>query len=896
MAPKAPMAYQWRGGAVLRVSTDPGGLAIPPDLDLTGPGGERERAWLAEVWQRAEVRDALAVASPVLVQQVTGILGGGQCDQRRLRKIMLSVTSYLLRWQRPTPFGLFAGVAPVSVGAVPLAEWGDKHQATVRADAEWLAEIVTRLQRCPELLERLPVVANDSAQVRGKRVVAPGPPVDGHALLMAPVEVSVRRSTPVAAALDVARSPIRFGELYALLASRALAADAGRIRAMLTGLLEQHLLVSSLWAPMTSVDALCHVCAELHAAGAREVPAVAALVDELAAIHRLLTVPAPAAEWPQRGQLVERMRALAGVAPVPLVVDTAVDCEVRFPPAVIREVEEAVAVVHRLTPYPFGYPAWRDYHSGFRARYGAGAVVRVLDTVAAQLSFAPRRRRNENVARTAQLLEHVIPLAEHRAPGEGVIALADLAVTADARCFHLVQLSTGRRVEPRVLHALEAGVHTPPMARFLAEITTARSAVYKGFDFGAAARLPYLPRVRHGRTVVFQARWLLTAGDLPARTAPEREWQATLQRWRERLRVPERIALVEHDQRLPLDLTHPVHRALLRSRLDGTGRVELRETSAPQDMAWIGRAHEVLLPLVLHQPAQFGPPPRTDPVRVAAGAGHLPGRSRVLHARLHGHPGRFDELLTEHLPDLLNALGDGQRWWFKRHREMARPDSDQYLALYLHLPSPDAYGQAAEKLHDWAEQLRRQRLLARLLLVDYEPQEGRYGHGATMDAAHAVFAADSLSAVAQIRAAAAAGIPAQALTAASLLDLTTHLTGSPEQARTWLIGRLPRHRGRVDRALHDHALALADRQGAHHTLRALPGGTDIAAAWQQRATALTDYRRLLAAQRDPLTVARSLLHGHHVRALGVDPDIERLIGHLARSAALRHSAIHREAR
>lgn len=123
------------------------------------------------------------------------------------------------------------------------------------------------------------------------------------------------------------------------------------------------------------------------------------------------------------------------------------------------------------------------------------------ETIAAQLSFTPRRRRNENIARTRQLLPYVIALGEHREPHEGVIPLGDLAVTADACRFFLIQLSTGRRVEPRVPHALEAGVHSPPLMRFLAEITTARSAVYTAFDFGAAAHLPYLPRARYKRIV-----------------------------------------------------------------------------------------------------------------------------------------------------------------------------------------------------------------------------------------------------------------------------------------------------------------------------------------------------------------------------------------------------------
>ena len=675
-----------------------------------------------------------------------------------------------------------------------------------------------------------------------------------------------------------------------------------------------------------------------------------------------------------------------------------------------------MGVLHRLTTHPFGYQQWRDYHQRFRARYGVGALVPVMDlvadsglglpaeflgsargraarqltdrdekvlallqqaslegaeeivltealiadlqtdsdgeilpapwaevsfeirapspdavaagafgialtgiprpgssmagrfahllpaedqaalttayaatepgTIAAQLSFPPRRRRNENIARTPQLLPYVISLAEHRLPSENVIALADLAVTADTRAFHLVQLSTGRRIEPRVLHALEAGTHTPPLARFLAEVTTAHCAVHKGFDFGAAARLPYLPRVRYRRTILTPARWLLQADDLPSRTATTADWESGLRAWRTRLRAPERIVLVEQDQRLPLDLTHPVHRVLLRTRLDGARRLELRETSDPAGRAWIGRPHELLLLLALDppRPAHYVPSATAPTTRSA----HLPGTGPLLHARLHAHPDRYDEILTEHLPRLLQAFASPQpRWWFRRYCETTQPDGVPGLALYLELPNIDGYGQAAELLRDWSEGLRRGHMLAQLDLATYEPQSGLFGHGPAIEAAHALFATDSTAALAQIRMARRSGTPSQALTAASLVDLAAGLAGTASAGCAWLVEHLPHEHGPLDRALRDHALDLTASRGP---LESRPAGAEVVVAWHDRGVALAAYRQALAGQRDPLTVLPSLLRQHHARALGIDPADERITHRLARTCALRHIA------
>lgn len=196
MEPAEPIAFQWQDGALLRASTVPAGLRLDVPEDMYGHDDlDRCRSWLRAVWGHREVRDAVAAASPALCAQVEAVVAERQCDERRVRRTALSVVSYLLRWQRrPTPFALFAGVAPVRIGGAAAVGWGDKHATSVRADADWLAEVVARLEASDDLRERLPVVANDCGHVRGRRYVVPGAPADGRSVLTAPVEVSVQHS------------------------------------------------------------------------------------------------------------------------------------------------------------------------------------------------------------------------------------------------------------------------------------------------------------------------------------------------------------------------------------------------------------------------------------------------------------------------------------------------------------------------------------------------------------------------------------------------------------------------------------------------------------------------------------------------------------------------------
>ncbi|MFD3553836.1 thiopeptide-type bacteriocin biosynthesis protein [Streptomyces goshikiensis] len=117
---------------------------------------------------------------------------------------------------------------------------------------------------------------------------------------------------------------------------------------------------------------------------------------------------------------------------------------------------------------------------------------------------------------------------------------------------------------------------------------------------------------------------------------------------------------------------------------------------------------------------------------VPAPVAEIPGASRTLCARLYGHPGRQDEILTEHLPRLLADWHP--RWWFTRHS-----DPDPHLTLVLRLADRNAYGQAAERLGDWTGELRRHQLGSRLDLATHQPRSAHFGQGPAREAAEQVF-------------------------------------------------------------------------------------------------------------------------------------------------------------
>jgi thiopeptide-type bacteriocin biosynthesis protein len=168
----------------------------------------------------------------------------------------------------------------------------------------------------------------------------------------------------------------------------------------------------------------------------------------------------------------------------------------------------------------------------------------------------------------------------------------------------------------------------------------------------------------------------------------------------------------------------------------------------------------------------------------------------------------------------------------------------------------------------------------------------RYGDGPALTAAEQVFATDTTAAIAQLSAAQASGMPAQALAAASMAHLAASFAPDPQTGYRALLGCLRQEHGPLDRALRDHALTVADLDPDYRAVRARPGGAAVAAAWRARDTALRAYyRALVQRKREPGAVLRTLLHEHHIRAVGVDPTFEKETGRLARAVALRHLAL-----
>ncbi|MFG3403619.1 lantibiotic dehydratase [Streptomyces sp. NPDC048142] len=1017
--------YRYVDAALLRAAAYPSGLTTPPRPEPTGDaavGTGRWQAWITQVWAIGSVAEAVELASPALARRIEEIRAGQVRQPKQVRRAAGALARYVLRFQhRSTPFGLFAGVAPARIADTLTLDWTDVHRPTARVDSVWLADVIDRLESIPELLRRLPVVADSTCFVRDGRLVVPcqRPGRDSD---RGPGEMSVRHTRAVQMVMDAATAPVRVGDLAAKLAAEYPGTPTRAVDTLLAELVARRVLLTAIRPPMTVTDPLGHVITALETADAVHVDTVRPLLNALKDIRATLTRhdAAPASQQRNlRSSATEAMTVLAPAAQAPLSVDLRLGAALALPQLVAREAEKAASVLARLTPFPSGSAAWQDYHARFLETYGPGALVPVrhltdpdtgldfpagfrgsrlarpapaltardeqLLALAQHAAFdgvrevqltdamltglehaqggvplphidlrfhlqAPTRRavengdftlhingiapaagvtagrfldlldaadrdrmtaaytslptltsgasrvqvsspalhiRTDNVSRAPATEPHVISIAEHH-PGTPP-ELDDLAVTADATGFRLVQLSTGRTIEPLALNAVDLGTFTHPLARLLVELPRARAAAFGPFAWGAAARLPFLPRIRYGRTVLSPATWRLTAADLPARGAGFTPWAEGLNAWRHRLCVPATVHLGDDDQCLRLDLEQLADTMLLRAELDRAGHAVLREAGDEAAWGWIdGRPHEITLALASTAPPATHRDAAEGRAAVGRDHGHLPGTSRWAYLKLYGHPDRVPDLLTRHLPRLLDGFDEAPQWWYVRYR-----DPHDHLRLRFHLPHPEAFGEIAAQAGAWAADLRRRGLLGRMQWDTYYPETGRYGTGTAMAAAETVFAADSSAALAHLTCVAESGADPHALTTAGLVNLAVSFTGDAPRAMRWLIDHIdPSAASHPARPVHQDAMRLSNPADDFASVRALPGGQALTAAWAIRRQALVHYRSVLAATntKAPEMVLPSLMHLHYLRTAGIDQAGEDICSRLARSAALAQTA------
>jgi lantibiotic biosynthesis protein len=364
----------------------------------------------------AAARRALAVASPSLLDAQRAI----GSKSTRSSKVTSALLRYMTRMStRPTPFGLFAGVA--------IGTWADSTGLTLaaaprrqrtRPDMEWLMNLVIELESIPEVRRQLRVVANSAALVRAGRVFLAEQTHRGQGAAAA---VSVRATQIVRRALSAARQPIRFDELAARLLTQTPGATAEQVNRLLTELWLQTLLLTDLRPPLTVESPARHVVDRLSdvpaAAAARE--RIQTLLDEAALSDRAAIMD----RMDRHDALVTKAAKIRRFERSALQVDSAVElADDHVSRRVGEETATAAELLLRLSPHPRGPAHLAMYRRQFVHRYGAQREVPLLELLdpnfglgqlPGEVPAVPANLDPQKARRRAQALQELATNALH---------------------------------------------------------------------------------------------------------------------------------------------------------------------------------------------------------------------------------------------------------------------------------------------------------------------------------------------------------------------------------------------------------------------------------------------------------------------------------------------------
>jgi thiopeptide-type bacteriocin biosynthesis protein len=369
-------------------------------------------ARLAEAARRADIRDALAVGAPDLLEAIDRAPAG-----RRRARLDASLLRYLIRMSsRPTPYGLFAGVA--------LATWSDvtdlrlanaPRRMRARLDMGWLARWIDALEQRPEIRRALRLVANPAAFERAGRLYLAERPSVGDAPPAG--EVSVRCTATVRRCLTLARCATPYDTIAAALGDSAARPTRERVETLIDSLCAQGFLLTELRPPLTTAAPAEHVLRALAATP----PAVHAAEQ----LRRLVGDARAAAERPAaRPMRPAREEPADDESPTDdprHQVDSALVLRRdRVSHRVAADAARAAELLVRLSPYPDGPPHLAAYRREHVARYGPRRLVPLLELVDPERGLGPldavaSTPERPDAARRAQRDQTLLELAARAA-------------------------------------------------------------------------------------------------------------------------------------------------------------------------------------------------------------------------------------------------------------------------------------------------------------------------------------------------------------------------------------------------------------------------------------------------------------------------------------------------
>lgn len=356
-------------------------------------------------------------------------------------------------------------------------------------------------------------------------------------------------------------------------------------------------------------------------------------------------------------------------------------------------------------------------------------------------------------------------LGRSGASADRQLSVADLTVSLRDNQIVLRSRCLNREVIPRLTCAHNTRHSSLAVYRFLGALQSQGLTSFLAWNWGALLHLPFLPRVRYGRTVLARRTWNTLGGEIAGSlkaNAPNRFRQ--VQDWRRARGLPRHVGLVQGDNVLPVDLDNIASVDALVNLVAGRPQFVVREMlPGPGELVVEGPegayCHEIIVPfvrktdasqndLLANRPpmgsvalADGRPPPDHDSPEDGRRARIRPLGSDWLYLKIFCGQATADRVLCEVLSPLIEQFLKSElvkRWFFIRHGDPAWHLRIRFQGLpttLTHRVLPDV----TAALRQFVES----GLIWSLQIDTYNREIDRYGGPPAMDLCEELFHADS---------------------------------------------------------------------------------------------------------------------------------------------------------
>ncbi|GKX31629.1 hypothetical protein SH1V18_41090 [Vallitalea longa] len=337
---------------------------------------------LWEIVQEPLIREAIAVSSISLLDALTYL--SPDSPERKREQVAKSLLRYLIRMStRPTPFGLFSGVAYGEYGEhyrIDLKK-AEHFKKRTRPDMEWLYRIIAKLENDSSIRNQLLVKTNTMAYEVGNRTYLPYlNRLDNIRKNGANFEIertSISTTSAVEQALHLAKTPIALEELVSKISCEYPDTSYEQINQFVNELLKQELLISNLRPPLLDIEPFKHLLKSMESIKGMEqlkstLQNISSLIDEYN------KVPIGDGEKSYR-EIVRKMKQVIESKNY-LQVDMKVETNgVTLPLCVKEEVEKSAEALWRISSSELGLVHMIGYKADFIKKYGMSREIPVLE-------------------------------------------------------------------------------------------------------------------------------------------------------------------------------------------------------------------------------------------------------------------------------------------------------------------------------------------------------------------------------------------------------------------------------------------------------------------------------------------------------------------------------------